>query len=35
MVSKIINDTVEAGKLAIYDESVGSKARKYIPWWAK
>jgi len=35
MVSKIINETLNAGKIAIYDESVGTKAREYIPWWAK
>lgn len=35
MVSKIINETLEAGKILIYDESVGSKARTYIPSWAR
>lgn len=35
MVSKIINATLKDKKIFIYDESVGSKARKYIPWWAK
>lgn len=35
MVSKIIGDTLEAEKIFIYDETVGSKARKYIPWWAR
>jgi len=35
MVSKIINETLKAGKIVIYDESVGTKAREYIPWWAK
>ena len=35
MVSKIINETLKEKKIFIYDESVGSKARKYIPWWAK
>ena len=35
MVSKIINETISDGKIAIYDESVGTKAREYIPWWAK
>ena len=35
MVSKIINETIKEGKIAIYDESVGTKAREYIPWWAK
>ena len=35
MVTKIINDTIDAGKIIIYDEKVGSRARKYIPWWAR
>jgi len=35
MVSKIINETLKEKKIYIYDESVGTKARKYIPWWAK
>lgn len=35
MVSKIINDTLEGKKIVIYDESVGSRARKYIPWWTR
>ncbi|WP_415396276.1 ATP-binding protein [Sulfurimonas sp. CS5] len=35
MVSKIINETLKEEKIYIYDESVGTKARKYIPWWAK
>ncbi|WP_187648127.1 ATP-binding protein [Nitrosophilus labii] len=35
MVSKIINETLKAGKIVIYDESVGTKAREYIPWWAR
>ncbi|MCD6105172.1 MAG: putative DNA binding domain-containing protein [Thermosipho sp. (in: Bacteria)] len=35
MVSKIINETLDAEKIKIYDESVGTKAREYVPWWAK
>jgi predicted HTH transcriptional regulator len=35
MVSKIINETLREEKIYIYDESVGTRARKYIPWWAK
>ncbi len=35
MVSRIIKDTLEANKIAIYDENVGTKARTYIPSWAK
>ncbi|MCD8213247.1 MAG: hypothetical protein LUC34_04245 [Campylobacter sp.] len=35
LASKIINLAIEDGKIAIYDESVGAKARAYIPIWAK
>jgi len=35
MVSKIINETLESGKILIYDDSVGPKARTYIPSWAR
>ena len=35
MASRIINDTIQAGLICIYDESVGAKARKYIPTWAR
>lgn len=35
MVSKIIKDTLDEEQIFIYDESVGTRARKYIPWWAK
>jgi len=35
MVSRIIKDTLDDEQIFIYDESVGAKARKYIPWWAK
>ena len=35
MVSKIINEALTAGKIKIYDETVGTKAREYVPWWAK
>jgi predicted HTH transcriptional regulator len=34
MASRIIRDTVEAGLIRCHDETVGSKARKYLPWWA-
>jgi ATP-dependent DNA helicase RecG len=33
-VSRIIRDTLNAGLIRCYDESVGSRARKYLPWWA-
>ena len=35
MVSRIIKDTLEANKIVLYDENVGTKARTYIPSWAK
>lgn len=34
MVSRIIRDALDAGKIRCYDDSVGSKAKKYLPWWA-
>ncbi|HDS3853610.1 TPA: putative DNA binding domain-containing protein [Legionella pneumophila] len=33
MVSRIIRDALDAGKIRCYDDSVGSKAKKYLPWW--
>ena len=33
-VSRIIGDTIEAGLIRAYDDSVGPKARKYLPCWA-
>ncbi|KTD62396.1 ATP-binding protein [Legionella shakespearei] len=33
MVSRIIRDALGAGKIRCYDDSVGSKAKKYLPWW--
>ncbi|MFP4533627.1 MAG: ATP-binding protein [Desulfobacterales bacterium] len=33
-VSRIIRDTLDAGLIFCHDDSVGSKARKYLPWWA-
>jgi ATP-dependent DNA helicase RecG len=35
MASRIINDAIQAELICIYDESVGVKARKYIPVWAR
>jgi ATP-dependent DNA helicase RecG len=32
--SRIIKDTLKAGLIRCYDDSVGSKAKKYLPWWA-
>ncbi|NTV45982.1 MAG: transcriptional regulator [Chlorobiales bacterium] len=34
MVSRIIADTRDEKLIRSFDESVGSKAKKYIPWWA-
>lgn len=34
MASRIIRDTIEVGLIRCHDETVGSKARKYLPWWA-
>ncbi len=34
MASRIIKEALKAEKIKIYDESVGTKAREYVPWWA-
>ncbi len=34
MASRIIKDSLVAGRIRCYDDSVGSKAKKYLPWWA-
>jgi predicted HTH transcriptional regulator len=34
LASRIINDTIADEKIRCYDESVGPKARKYLPKWA-
>ena len=34
MVSRIINDTIAVGGIRCHDDSVGPKARKYLPSWA-
>lgn len=33
MASRIIKDTLSAGKIRCYDETVGNKAKKYLPSW--
>jgi len=33
-VSRIIKDTIEADLIRCQDDSVGTKARRYLPWWA-
>ncbi|MEQ6340942.1 MAG: putative DNA binding domain-containing protein [Gammaproteobacteria bacterium] len=32
--SRIIKETSDAGLIRCYDETVGTKAKKYLPWWA-
>jgi ATP-dependent DNA helicase RecG len=34
MASRIIKDTIDAGLIRCHDDSVGSRARKYVPSWA-
>jgi ATP-dependent DNA helicase RecG len=34
MASRIIKDAIEGGLIRCHDETVGSRARKYLPWWA-
>ncbi|MCP3176952.1 hypothetical protein MJO47_07525 [Desulfuromonas sp. KJ2020] len=34
MASRIIRDAIENGLFRCHDEAVGSKARKYLTWWA-
>ncbi len=34
VVYHIIKDTIEAGVIRCHDETVGSRARKYLPRWA-
>jgi predicted HTH transcriptional regulator len=33
-VSRIIKETIQSGLIRCHDDSVGSKARRYLPWWA-
>ena len=35
MVSRIIKDTIAAGLICCHDDTVGSRARKYLPRWAR
>lgn len=35
MASRIIKDAIKQEVIAVYDDSVGAKARKYIPIWAR
>lgn len=34
MISRIIADSIKDKKIVIYDDTVGAKARTYVPWWA-
>jgi len=34
VVSRVISDAIKAKSIRCHDASVGSKARKYLPWWA-
>lgn len=34
-VSRLIADAISAGQIAIYDETVGNKAKSYVPYWEK
>ncbi len=34
MASRIIKDALISNRIRAYDETVGSKAKKYLPWWA-
>jgi predicted HTH transcriptional regulator len=33
-VSRIIKDSISSELIRCFDDSVGSKARRYVPWWA-
>ena len=35
IVSRIIKEALKEKLIYIYDQKVGSKARTYVPWWAK
>ncbi len=35
MASRIIQDTIQSGLICVFDESAGTKARKYIPSWVR
>ena len=34
IASRIIKDSLGAGQIQCHDDSVGSRAKKYLPWWA-
>ena len=35
LASKLLRDGVDAGLIAVFDASVGVKARQYVPYWAQ
>ncbi len=35
MASRIIKEAIQAKAIRLYDDSVGSRANRYQPWWAK
>ena len=34
IVSRIIRDSVEAGKIVLHDPKASNRYRRYVPWWA-
>jgi hypothetical protein len=34
MMSRIIKETMKAGKIKLFDENAATKMRRYIPYWA-
>lgn len=34
VVSRVIKQAVNDGRIKSYDDTVGNKAMRYIPWWA-
>ena len=35
IVSRVIAESIAAKRILCYDDSVGHRARKYIPWWVR
>jgi hypothetical protein len=35
MISRLIKQALDVKQIEIYDETVGPKAMRYIPWWAR
>ncbi|KQO59962.1 ATP-binding protein [Curtobacterium sp. Leaf261] len=34
-VSRLLGDAISDGQIVLFDDSVGNKARSYVPYWAK